>query len=178
MIKTKIRYGKEILIRDAEKYDASELLRHIQKLADERIYLLMEPEEIPKTIEEEERFIEIYRKKNRRLLVALLDGKIVGSADCRIGGFRKNRHTASFGVAVRKEYRGAGIGTALMKELMKWAENKGAKKLWLSVFSTNGRAIALYEKLGFQVECVRKGQFNVNVKYVDEIIMVKWVISL
>ncbi len=99
----------------------------------------------------------------------------MGSADCRIGSLNKTGHTASFGVAVCKKYRNLGIGTILMKELMKWAEDKGAEKLWLSVFSTNERAIALYKKLGFEPECVKRGQFKVNGKYVDEIVMSLWV---
>ncbi len=174
-MKVKIRDGRCVRIREAKRSDAEELLCHIKELAKERIYLLMEPEETPKTVEEEEKFINIYQKKNRKFLVALVDGRIVGSADCRIGRFRKTGHTASFGVAVRKEYRNLGIGTALLSELMKWAEEMGAEKLWLSVFSTNERAISLYKKLGFEVECIRNGQFRIDGKYVDEIIMAKWI---
>ena len=165
----------EWIIRDAEKSDAPELLKYIRELSEEKIYLLMEPGETPKTIEEEERFISAYHRDGRRLIVCVLDGKIVGSADCRIGNLNKTRHTASFGVAVRKEYRRRGVGTALMKEVMKWAKEQGAEKLWLSVFSTNERAIALYKKLGFRVECIRKGQFKVKGKYVDEVVMVRWI---
>lgn len=167
--------GKELWIRDAKKSDAKELLRYIRELSREKRYLLMEPEEVPTTVKEEERFISSYDRPNRRLIVAIVDGKIVGSADCRIGSLKKTKHTASFGVAVCKKYRNIGIGTALMDELMRWAEEKGVKKLWLSVFSDNMRAINLYKKLGFQVECIKRGQFRVNGKYVDEVVMAKWI---
>ena len=166
--------GRRFTIREMKLSDAEELLEHIKALAEERIFLLLEPDEIPKTVDEERNILRIYKEENRKMLVAVMDGKIVGSGDCRLGKLNKNRHTASFGVAVRKEYRNLGIGRALLSRLMDWAESKGAEKLWLSVFSTNESAMALYKKLGFEVECIRKGQFKVNGKYVDEVVMVKW----
>ena len=165
------RDGREFIIREMKLSDAEHLLRHMSELSKERVYLLLEPDEIPKTVEEERNLLKIYKDSNRKMLVAMMDGKLVASADCRLGKLNKNRHTASFGIAVRKEYRGIGIGTALMDALMSWAEERGAEKLWLSVFSTNRNAISLYEKLGFQVECIKRSQFKVNGRYVDEVVM-------
>jgi len=39
--------------------------------------------------------------------------------------------------------------------------------------SFNARAIALYRKLGFEVEGVRKRQFRVRDTWVDEVLMAK-----
>ena len=167
--------GRRFVIREMKLSDAEMLLEHLRALAEERVFLLLEPDEIPQTVEEERNILKIYQEENRRMLVAVMDGKIVGTADCRIGNIKKTGHTASFGVAVRKEYRGLGIGSALLSALIEWAESRGVEKLWLSVFSTNERAIALYKKLGFQVECIKKGQFRVNGEYVDEVVMARWI---
>ncbi len=167
--------GRTFIIREMRLSDAESILDLMKSLAEERIYLLREADEIPESVEEERQLLKMYQEKNRRMLVAVMDGKIVGTADCRLGNIRKSRHTASFGIAVRKEYRGIGIGRALLETIISWAVEKGAKKLWLSVFSTNKTAISLYKKLGFEVECVRKGQFIVDGEYVDEVVMVRWV---
>jgi RimJ/RimL family protein N-acetyltransferase len=55
--------------------------------------------------------------------------------------------------------------------MIDWAKNRGARKLCLGVFSTNQQAINLYKKFNFRVEGTRKKQYKVNGKYVDEIIM-------
>lgn len=54
------------------------------------------------------------------------------------------------GIAVLSEYRGQGLGTALMKHLFEALKNDGIKQVSLSVDRENVRAIQLYERLGFK----------------------------
>jgi ribosomal protein S18 acetylase RimI-like enzyme len=51
-------------------------------------------------------------------------------------------------IALLPEYRGAGLGTALVKELMEEAERRGLP-LRLQVEKSNAGALRLYERLGF-----------------------------
>jgi ribosomal protein S18 acetylase RimI-like enzyme len=55
------------------------------------------------------------------------------------------------GVAVAAEARGQGIGTLLMDEAAAIARETGKRWLRLDVISTNPRAQALYERLGYRV---------------------------
>ena len=43
------------------------------------------------------------------------------------------------------------------------------------VFSHNRNAIALYEKIGFQIEGSKKGQFMVEGHYSDDVLMTYWI---
>jgi len=52
-------------------------------------------------------------------------------------------------VAVLKNYRGLGIGKSIMKELIKWAQDKSLEKVWLS---SQWHAHSFYLDLGF--DCV------------------------
>ncbi|WP_106181731.1 GNAT family N-acetyltransferase [Prauserella shujinwangii] len=52
-------------------------------------------------------------------------------------------------LAVRPEYRGQGLGTALMAAVGGWAGRHGATRCALQVSVRNERALALYERLGF-----------------------------
>jgi len=79
----------------------------------------------------------------------------------------------SAGVAIQAGWRDAGLGRAMMERVLEWMRDRQFRKACLSVFSTNARAIALYRKLGFEVEGVRKRQFRVRDTWVDEVLMAK-----
>ena len=54
-------------------------------------------------------------------------------------------------LAVSPDYRRRGIGEGLVNALVKALSEKGATRLALEVRASNAPAIALYEKLGFDV---------------------------
>jgi ribosomal protein S18 acetylase RimI-like enzyme len=56
------------------------------------------------------------------------------------------------GMAVAREWRGRGVGSALLAAAVAWSRERGLHKLSLSVFPHNTAAIALYRKFGFVEE--------------------------
>ncbi len=54
------------------------------------------------------------------------------------------------GMLVRAGLRGRGIGDALVRACVAWAEGRGAREVVLHVFPHNDAAIALYRKHGFE----------------------------
>ena len=54
------------------------------------------------------------------------------------------------GISVTNEFRGKGIGTQLLDDLIKFAKNEGYQSLRLDVIDTNERARKLYELKGFK----------------------------
>jgi ribosomal-protein-alanine N-acetyltransferase len=63
-------------------------------------------------------------------------------------------------VAVLPEYARQGIATHFMGELEKWSQEKQALAMMLEVGTDNTRAIALYEKLGYQTIATRKNYYG------------------
>ncbi len=53
------------------------------------------------------------------------------------------------GMLVRAARRGQGVGDALVRACVAWAEGRGAREVVLHVFPHNAAAIALYRKHGF-----------------------------
>ncbi len=53
------------------------------------------------------------------------------------------------GMLVRASRRGQGVGDALVRACVAWAEARGAREVVLHVFPHNAAAIALYRKHGF-----------------------------
>jgi RimJ/RimL family protein N-acetyltransferase len=81
-------------------------------------------------------------------LVAVAGTEVVGSLhlDQSRFGF------AEIGMAVAREWRGRGVGSALLGAAIEWARERGLHKLSLGVFAHNAAAIALYRKFGFVEE--------------------------
>ncbi len=58
-----------------------------------------------------------------------------------------------FGMSLLPEFRGIGIGKAMLMALLNWARaNEKIEKVNLRVHSKNVSALQLYEKLGFREE--------------------------
>lgn len=63
-------------------------------------------------------------------------------------------------VTVVPKMRGKGVGFRMLRELMEQGRRRGVERYTLEVRSSNARAIALYRKLGFEQEGVRKGFYR------------------
>lgn len=83
-------------------------------------------------------------------LVAEVKGSVVGAAWTRImpDYGHIDDETPSFAISLYKEYRGLGIGTALMRGMLALLRDKGYKQASLAVQKAN-YAVKLYEKVGF-----------------------------
>lgn len=170
--------GRVVTLRSARVEDAAGLLENLHAITRESDQLLMFPGEVRYTVEQEAAWVREHLEHPRSMiLVAEVDGRIVGCLDFRPGERRKQHHYGSFGIALRQAYRGRGVGSAMIQMMLDWAAaHPQIEKVGLSVFSTNQRAIALYERLGF-VEVGRSPHhFRLGPdNYADNIIMCRFV---
>ncbi len=93
-----------------------------------------------------------------------LDGTLVAVAGGAIAGslhIQASRHGfGELGMTVARDWRGHGVGSALLAAGIEWARERGLHKLSLAVFPHNAAAIALYRKFGFVEEGRRVKQFR------------------
>lgn len=92
------------------------------------------------------------RKEHDIALVAEVNQKIIGAVWVRIMndyGHIDNT-TPSLAMSVFKEYRGLGVGTALLKELISLLKSKGYSRISLSVQKDN-YAVKMYQQVGFTI---------------------------
>lgn len=106
-------------------------------------------------------------------LVAVIEGKAIGSLGLsRLEGRRA--HAGVIGMAVHDAYAGRGAGTALMAAAVEQADRwLGLTRLELSVWTDNLRAIALYERFGFEREGVMRRYAFRDGEYVDALGMAR-----
>ena len=89
-------------------------------------------------------------------IVATAGDQVVGMIHTEV-----SRHGfGEIGMLVSREWRGCGVGSALLRATIDWARHQGLHKLSLEVFAHNTAAIALYRKGGFVEEGHRVKQYR------------------
>jgi GNAT superfamily N-acetyltransferase len=112
-----------VIVRTANQDDADAFLNLGKSIMSEHIYTMTQPDELNLSIEEEQQWLQTkIDNPNHLALVAEIGGKVVGQLDFSNGHKKRIAHTGEFGMGVCKEHRGNGIGSFLLKELVKWAE--------------------------------------------------------
>ena len=169
----KLKDGREMTIRSAEKKDAQQLIDYLQTVRGESDNLLAGANDSLISIEQEEVFIENFIKaKTSVFLIGLVDDIIVCSGSLSGNTRERNSHHGTVAMSVLKEYWGVGVGTALMNALVDFAKNTGKLEiLHLGVKADNERGINLYKKTGFEEIGRFPKYFKISGKYYDEILM-------
>lgn len=176
--KFKSKTGLDVVLRSGKKSDAAAILNLARAVIGEEIFQLTSSAEFKLTVEDEEKWIESHlSNENHLILLAEVDSRIVGLLDFTNGHRQRIAHTGEFGMSVEKSFRDQGLGALLIQGLIHWAtNNKVIEKINLNVHSNNERAIALYKKMGFLVEGIRKRDLKYeNAMYIDTIVMGRFV---
>ena len=148
----RLKDGRTALFRSPLVSDAAELIEYLKITAEETDFLLRTPEECNLTLEQEENYIRHALTSNESLVICcFVDGIHAGNCDLRPHTKNKNRHRANIGIALKKEFWGLGIGTAMFEEMIAIANAWGLMQLELEVFEGNERAMGLYRKMGFEI---------------------------
>jgi ribosomal protein S18 acetylase RimI-like enzyme len=107
------------------------------------------------------------------VLVEVVDGGIAGYV--RLGRAHEigaSDHVCTInGLAVAIQHRRHGVARRLVNAAVEEARARGARRLTLRVLGPNDAARRLYEDAGFVVEGVRRGEFLLDGRYVDDVLM-------
>jgi putative acetyltransferase len=100
-------------------------------------------------------------------LVAVHNGTIVGNGG--LNRFQGRRaHAAMLGMGIHDDWRGRGIGSRLLRELLTVADDwLDLRRIELTVYVDNAPAIALYERNGFRIEGTHRAFAFRDGSYVD-----------
>lgn len=170
-----LKNGKSAILRSPDETDAADLISYLQITAAETDFLQCYPEERNMSLEQEETFLRnLMDDPNSVMILCRVDSKLAGNCNLNRFRFEKNRHRASIGVALFREYWGLGIGTAMLTALIDVAKQQGIEQLELEVMGDNTRAIPLYEKMGFRIAATHPNAYKrKDGVYVNAHIMIK-----
>lgn len=163
-----------MIIRLAQPADATNLIAYIRELLTEpNLHMPLTPAEFTVTPTEEQQLLaEFAAADNSVELLAEAGSQIVGELNLKGGKRRATRHSALLGISVRQDWRGRGVGSALMAQAIEWARGSGViTRIELYVYARNEAAIHLYQKFGFEVEGRRRRVIYQHGEYLDDLVM-------
>lgn len=99
--------------------------------------------------------------------VALEQASVVGWCDIQPVFGHARKHVGTLGMGLLPAFRQRGIGKLLLSAAISTAWSRGLQRIELTVREDNGRAKALYERLGFQDEGIMRQSMRVAGRYHD-----------
>ena len=169
-----------VIIREATTQDALELNAVIGKIYGASNTVLTSLQEFQSMDSLNGQLQRIYYYQNTAtylLLVAEIDGQIVGTLDFSNGNRQRNAHTGDFRMGVDPAFQNLGIGRYMIKVMLDWAtQNPIIEKVKLTAFANNYNGLHLYKSLGFEEE--GRGIQEIKMEedvYLDVINMYKYV---
>jgi ribosomal protein S18 acetylase RimI-like enzyme len=137
-----MKHTKDLVVREAASDDANGIIEVL------KTSYLQDEAWARKALQK------LLASENYVILVAELDRKIVGFIDYYIlpSVWEKwNEATINY-LFIHKDYQGKGIGSKLLKEVIKQTDKMGIMELHVGTEKENKRAIRLYKKHGFLKE--------------------------
>ncbi|MGQ9723265.1 MAG: GNAT family N-acetyltransferase [Candidatus Jordarchaeum sp.] len=164
-----LKDGSAVRIREATPKDLVDIWRIFRSVTEEKKW-------IPVLFVDDGEFERLswfshHKSVGSVILVAEIEKKVVGHCLVERDEWDAAAHVGNLGIMVNVEHRGRGVGSAMIKEAIIRAREKGFEKICLSTFNTNLSAIRLYKKHNFQIIGVRRRQFKMEEEYKDEVLM-------
>ena len=140
---------QDVIFRRATRAD---LVAIVRMLADDELGRQREQFETPLSVSYYSAFDEISTDPNHELIVAELNGEVMGTLHLMFlpsisyrGGLRAQVES----VRVDKRFQSQGIGSEMMKWAMERARQRGAHVIQLTTHKSRVDAHRFYERLGF-----------------------------
>ena len=104
-------------------------------------------------------------------LVAVSAGQVIGWCDVVPKPRPIYAHVGVLGMGLLPEFRGQGLGGRLIRQTLAAARAFGLNRVELSVRENNAGAIALYKRVGFEIEGLQRNATRVEGVYENVVLM-------
>lgn len=160
-------------VRKAESRDAAQIVQVI-KNAEDSGYMMFNPGEREISGESFAKFIDVLNANERSgVFIACEEHQVLGYLIVQNENPQRVSHRAYMVAGVHSDSRGKGVGKTLFSHVISWAKSVKLHRLELTVIAENASAVTLYQKMGFEIEGVKRDSLLVNDGYVDEYYMAK-----
>src|SRR3989449_10210110 len=103
-----LKDGRKVVVRPARLSDAESLLRNVNLIGREEVYILID--EVGPNLDEERQWLGTFDGVRTVLFVADAHGESIGSADCHRGRDGKDPHGGAIRPAIPGGWRGVWLG--------------------------------------------------------------------
>ena len=162
----------KITLRPARPDDAAAIIAAVRSVAQDRSYVLMELYGMDAAAQRA--YLERLDREHNLFLVATVNDRIVGILALLDTLLCSTPEPAlSVGVHIVSDWRGHGIGSALLRYAVRWAKEHGYRRLETDIFTTNQRSLHLFNKAGFREDTCRRRSVQVGVQQINEVVLAK-----
>ena len=113
------------------------------------------------------------RTKKGAIFLATINGYTAGYLGIRKLGAHRCAHVASFAIGVVTAHQGMGVGFRLLQAGEAWAQQRGTRRLEMTVVEHNAAALKLYKRCDYTLEGRRRASFMLAGQPCDELYMAK-----
>lgn len=162
----------QVTLRPALPGDAAGIIAAVRSRSDERSYVLMEI--YGKDAAAERAYLEQLDRERNLFLVAVVDGAVVGVLallDMPLCSARGDAVAA--GVHIVREWRGRGIGSAMLRYGVRWAVAHGFRRIEADIFTANDRSLHLFRKSQFHEEPCQRRSVQVGARKINEVVLTR-----
>lgn len=164
--------GARVTLRPAVPEDAAAIITAVRSGAEERSYVLMEI--YGRDAAAQRAYLAGLDREHNLFLVACVNDGVVGIL-ALLDTLVCSSPLPALGVGVHlvRQWRGRGIGSALLRYAMRWAGAHDYRRLEADIFTTSKRSVRLFQKAGFREETCRQRSVQVGVQQINEVFLVK-----
>lgn len=164
-----LKSGQTLCISKAHPDDAQAMIAFLNQIAGESDNLTFGENEFHMTVEKEQDYLSNLQKlDNSIMILGKIKNQIVSVANLSAPSKSRLQHAGEIGISVKKSSWNIGVGTAMMKFLIRWAkQTQIIRKINLSVRTDNQHAIELYQRIGFVKEGIYTRAMQINGKFCD-----------
>ena len=162
----------KVTLRPATPDDAAGIIAAVRSRSEERSYVLMEV--YGKDAAAERAYLERLDRRRNLFLVATVEGAVVGILAlldmplCSGAG-----DSLAAGVHLVSEWRGRGIGSAMLRYAVRWAVAHGFRRIEADIFTANERSLHLFRKSRFREEQCHRRSVQVGAKEISEVVLTR-----
>lgn len=162
-------------IREAHLEDAEEMIGILNPIIEAGVFTALDT---PLTVEDQRAYIRSFPARGI-FHVAVLDGRVVGlqNLDPFATYTHAFDHVGVMGTYVDLRYRRRGIARRLFEATFAAAVDRGYEKVFTYVRADNTAALQTYLAHGFTVIGTARKQARVDGRYVDEVLIEKFLVE-
>ena len=163
-----LKDGREITLRSLTVDDKERLLAMFTSMSEEALRWGMPPY----TREKIERW---FAAPQDMIGVAALQGdRMVGHSTIYKQPHPRRKGIGELVIYLHQDFHGAGLGTAMTKQILALAEEQGMHRIGLEVVEDNKVAVRLYKRFGFKTEGrLKDSYFGGDNRYHNSLLMGK-----
>ncbi|MEK4231000.1 GNAT family N-acetyltransferase [Solibacillus sp. FSL H8-0538] len=158
------------IIRSIETDDARAFINLQEEIFEQTNFEYFGPNEQGLTVQQIRKMMADWRKqKNCTILMCIFNGQFAGYAMIQGSVSTRTKHIATVRIAVKQQFKGNGIGSALLEQCEVWAKENSIERLEAAIMSHNETALSLFKKHNYLVEGTRHHGVKIEADYFDEL---------